>query len=211
MVIKKATQVGVSAYCVRWAIYWAEQVGLTALYVFPYQRQLADFSAARVRPLLAESRSSAIALADGGVRNAGLMQIGRGYLYLRGSESVADLQSVDADVLVLDEYDLLAADHIPDAERRLGASEYGFIRRVGVPSLPGFGIAELYERSDRRRWHVRCDSCNERQPVSFAENIDRERLSSDLSEAAVASSTSRAENGLRSFRTATCAATTSRG
>ena len=70
LVIKKATQVGVSAFCVRWAIYWAEQAGLTALYVFPYQRQLADFSAARIRPLLgAEFLSDRVA--DGGVRNAG--------------------------------------------------------------------------------------------------------------------------------------------
>jgi hypothetical protein len=45
LVIKKATQVGVSAHSIRWAIYWAEQAGLTAVYVFPYQRQLADFSA----------------------------------------------------------------------------------------------------------------------------------------------------------------------
>lgn len=55
MVIKKATQVGVSAFCIRWALYRVAVRGLTALYVFPRQRQLRDFSDARIKPLIATS------------------------------------------------------------------------------------------------------------------------------------------------------------
>jgi len=176
VVIKKATQVGISAFCIRWAMYWADQAGLTSLYVFPHQRQLADFSTTRIRPAIEGSEYLRGRVASGSVQSAMLKQIGSGYLYLRGSESAADLQAVDADALVLDEYDLLHADNIPDAERRLGASDHGLICRVGVPSLPGFGIAELYASSDRRRWHVRCQSCGEWQPLTFGENIDVQAL-----------------------------------
>jgi len=105
MVIKKATQVGVSAFCVRWAMYWAAVHGLTALYVFPKQRQLRDFSDARIKPLIAASPQLRGVVPTGAVQNNGLKRIGDGHLYLRGSESVSDLQAVDADVLVLDEYD----------------------------------------------------------------------------------------------------------
>src|SRR5829696_2336078 len=55
VVIKKATQVGISALAIRWAMYWADQCGLTSLYVFPYQRQLADFSDTRIRRVIEAS------------------------------------------------------------------------------------------------------------------------------------------------------------
>jgi Phage terminase large subunit (GpA) len=175
VVIKKAAQVGVSAFCIRWAMYWAGARGLTALHVFPRQRQLRDFSDARIKPLIATSPLLRELVAAGSVQNNGLKRLGVGYLILRGSESVADLQAVDADVLVLDEYDDLAQDNVPDAERRLAASKLGLVRRVGVPSYPDYGIAGQYNRSDRRRWFVRCAACGLRQPITW-ENVDRHRL-----------------------------------
>ena len=175
MVVKKAAQVGVSAFCIRWALYWAAVHGLTALYVFPRQRQLRDFSDARIKPLVASSSVLTEFVVHGGVQNNGLKRFGNGYLVLRGSESVPDLQAVDADVLVLDEYDDLVQDNVPDAERRLGASNHGLVRRVGVPSYPDYGVAQQYDRSDRRRWFVRCDRCSLHQPITWA-NVDTEKL-----------------------------------
>ena len=175
VVIKKAAQVGVSAFCIRWAMYWAGARGLTALYVFPRQRQLRDFSDARIKPLIATSPLLQELVTAGAVQNNGLKRLGDGHLILRGSESVADLQAIDADVLVLDEYDDLVQNNVPDAERRLAASKLGLVRRVGVPSYPDYGIAEQYNRSDRRRWFVRCAACGLRQPITW-QNVDPLRL-----------------------------------
>ncbi len=175
VVIKKAAQVGVSAFCIRWAMYWAGARGRTALYVFPRQRQLRDFSDARIKPLIATSPLLKELVAAGAVQNNGLKRLGSGHLVLRGSESVADLQAVDADVLVLDEYDDLVQNNVPDAERRLAASQLGLVRRVGVPSYPDYGIAEQYNRSDQRRWFVRCEACGLRQPITW-KNVDPNRL-----------------------------------
>ncbi len=175
VVIKKAAQVGVSAYCIRFAMFWAGAHGLTALYVFPRQRQLRDFSDARIKALIAASPSLQVLVPPGAVQNNGLKRLGSGYLVLRGSESAADLQAVDADVLVLDEYDDLAQDNVPDAERRLAGSKLGLVRRVGVPSYPDYGIAAQYDRSDQRRWFVRCAACGLRQPITW-QNVNPHRL-----------------------------------
>ncbi len=174
LVVKKAAQVGVSTYCIRWALYWAAR-GLSALYVFPREAQLRDFSDARIKRTVEVSPVLQALMPSRSTGNKGLRQVGDGFLYLRGSESMAALQAVDADVLVLDEYDDLVQNHVPDAERRLGASELGLVRRVGVPRYPGFGVADEYDRSDRRQWFVRCGGCNLRQLVTF-ENVDVDRL-----------------------------------
>lgn len=100
-----------------------------------------------------------------------MKRIGTSHCYFRGSESRNDLIAVDADLLVLDEYDSLDAAHIPEAERRISGSELGLIRRVGVPSAPEFGIAKLYDDSDQRRWHVTCNGCSRAQSPTFDANV----------------------------------------
>ena len=43
----KGTQVGVSAWLVRWAMHHADVHGLTILYIFPTLQQMHDFADAR--------------------------------------------------------------------------------------------------------------------------------------------------------------------
>jgi hypothetical protein len=170
-----STQVGISAYLVRWTMFWADVRGLTALYVFPKQQQLYDFSDSRIRPLVLGSEYLRDRVPGLHVQNKGLKQIGMGFVYYRGSESKESLDSVDADVLALDEYDTLKQANIPDAERRISGSERGMIRRVGVPSIPDFGISKLYMESDQRRWHVKCSHCGDWQYLTFHDNVDQPR------------------------------------
>jgi phage terminase large subunit GpA-like protein len=153
--VKKATQVGISAYLLRWVLYWPDQRGLTGLYVFPRRKQMYDFADARVDAAIRRSEYLAARVGNPGadmkgVDNKGLKRVGTGWVYFRGSESEDDLDSVDADVLCMDEYDRLKAANIPVAERRVsGEHSLGLIRRVGVPSVPN-GAARPSSR--RRAW-----------------------------------------------------------
>lgn len=176
MVIKKGTQVGVSAWAVRWALYHCDLRGLTCLYIFPTQQDVFDFGDARVKPVIEASDYLRGRVLPDDPSNKGLRKIGLGFIYFRGSESKRKLDSVDADLLVIDEYDTVNAANIPDAERRLsGPLSKGLIRRVGVPSIPGWGIARAYDESDQRQWHVKCQACGDYQPISFHENVDQLR------------------------------------
>jgi hypothetical protein len=193
VVIRKATQVGISAALARWAIHEADRNGRTVLYVFPTKTDVFDYADARIKPMI--ERSDYLATRIGDPNNKGLRRIGRGWTYWRGSENKRALDSVDADCLALDEYDTLNQAHVPDAERRVsGLLSAGLIRRIGVPSLPQFGIAEQYDESDQRRWLARCTRCDYRQgdchetknplvaprgtgwqEVDFWENVDQPR------------------------------------
>jgi hypothetical protein len=172
--IMKSTQVGVSAWAVRWAIYHTDLRGMTGLYVFPTLSDVYDFSDARIKTVIDASKYLRARVLPDDPQNKGLKKIGLGFIYFRGSESKRKLDSVDADHLVLDEYDTLAQDNIPDAERRLsGPLSKGLIRRLGVPSIPNWGIAKKFEESDQRRWFVKCEACNEWQPLAFHDNVDQ--------------------------------------
>lgn len=177
IVVMKSTQVGVSAWASRWAMYHSDVHRRTGLYVFPTQDQVRDFSAARIKPAIDASEYLRGRQRNTDPSSKGLIGLGGGMVYFRGSQERRNLDSVDADYVVLDEYDMLAQENIPDAERRVsGPRSAGLIRRVGVPTVPGSGIAQLYEVSDRRQWHVKCEACNEWQTIDFFENVDQVRM-----------------------------------
>src|SRR3954453_10743391 len=52
VVVKKGTQVGVSTYLLRWAMFWADVRALNALYVFPKRQQMYDFADARIKAVI---------------------------------------------------------------------------------------------------------------------------------------------------------------
>lgn len=165
--LMKSTQVGASAWLVRWAIYWADVHGKTALYVVPGDEQLRSFYNARIATLLRGPYFSG-RVANAAVSNVHQREIGNGWLNLRGAQTVAGLETTDADVLAIDEYDLIPREAVPVAERRLSApTSLGLIRRIGWPTIDGFGIAKQYAQSDRRRWFVKCPSCREQQFLRF--------------------------------------------
>ena len=175
LVVMKATQLGLSAWLVRWALCWADMHAARVLYIFPRERQLLDFSDGRIKPLiLGEYLRTRVPPAS--VMNKTLKSVGLGICYFRGSEAEAGLESIDADALCLDEHDLLVQAHIPIAERRVGGQDsMGLIRRVGFPTISEHGIHKEFKKTDQREWHVKCDACGEWQAVTWAENVDMER------------------------------------
>ena len=175
VVVMKATQLGISAWLVRWALCWADMHAARVLYIFPRERQLLDFSDGRIKPLiLGEYLRTRVPPAS--VMNKTLKSVGLGIVYFRGSEAEAGLESIDADALCLDEHDLLVQSHIPIAERRVGGQDsMGMIRRIGFPTISDHGIHKEYKRSDQREWTVKCERCGEWQALTWAENVDLTR------------------------------------
>jgi len=164
--VMKATQVGASAWLVRWTIYWADQ-GDTMLYVFPADEQLRSFYNSRIAPLL-RGPYLMRRVEHANVSNAHQREIGKGWLNLRGAQTVAGLETIDADGISMDEYDLIPKQAIPVAERRISApTSRGLVRRIGWPSIDGYGIAQKYDESDRRRWFITCGACKEQQFLRF--------------------------------------------
>jgi hypothetical protein len=176
IVVKKATQIGVSAYLIRWSLFYADTRGWSVLYIFPTVKQLYDLSDARVQPLIDNTEYLRGRVPRTRVQNKGLKGVGLGLVYFRGSERKRALDSVDADAIAFDEYDTLTQENLPDAERRVSGSEHGLVRRVGVPSVPDFGVSAGYERSDQRQWLVKCEGCGEWQPIDFWANVDQESM-----------------------------------
>lgn len=175
VVYKKSTQVGASAGTVRWGVRECDQYGRRVIYTFPTDTHVRDFGDERIEPSIEASPYLRKRIPAGYVKNKHLKRIGRGFLYLRGAKSRTGAQSIGGGSIVFDEYDELEPRIVEQFERRLsGAKQRGEaprLRRLGIPTAPGFGIDRLYDESDQREWHVTCPDCGHEQTIEWARNV----------------------------------------
>ncbi len=183
IVIQKAAQVFVSEYLINTAL-WVADTGQgdrgNVLFVMPTQTQMNDFSQARIDRAVADSpylqgRLMPAPPARHGPVRQSLKKVGLGYIYLRGSDSRRQLTSVDADAVLLDEYDLMADGVLPLAQKRLASSRLGWLRVASTPRLPEAGINALFLQSDQRYYFLRCPACRAEQRLTWDENVDPKR------------------------------------
>src|SRR5436309_508013 len=158
VVLTKAAQVGGTTWAILRSIH-ACRSGLNVIYYFPTRTDVLDFSKSRVAPLLQDNPFLGKLMTD--TDTAGLKRIGSAHLYLRGMQSAVGLKSVPADMLVFDELDEATPDAKTRAKERLSHSDYRRTIELSNPSLPGYGIDEVFQASDQRHWTIRCDACRE--------------------------------------------------
>jgi hypothetical protein len=157
VVLSKAAQVGGTTWGILRSIH-ACLTGLNVMYFFPTRTDVIEFSKSRVGPLLAENPFLAKAMTD--TDTAGLKRIGDSYLYLRGMQSTVGMKSVPADMIVFDELDESTPEAKTLARERVAHSDYKRILELSNPSLPEYGIDEVYQASDQRHWTLKCPSCS---------------------------------------------------
>jgi hypothetical protein len=156
VVVSKGAQVGGTTWALLRSIH-ACAMGLNVIYYFPTRTDVIEFSKSRVGPLLAENAFLGRLMRD--TDTAGLKRIGEAHLYFRGMQSSVGLKSVPGDMVVFDELDESPPESKTMARERLAHSDYKRIIELSNPSLPDYGIDEVYQRSDQRHWTVKCPGC----------------------------------------------------
>lgn len=183
VIVQKSAQVGLTELMVSKAL-WAADTAVggrgNVLYAMPTQNQMDDFAQSRFDPAIQNSAylRSRLQPEPPNRKRADsrrLKRVGPGYIYLRGADSRRQMASIDADLVLLDEFDQMADGIQALAEKRLASSRQGQLFIASTPRLPEAGINALYLHSDQRRYHLTCTSCGLEQPLTWEENVDFKR------------------------------------
>ena len=154
------------------------QAPITTIYTLPTSSEAKNFVLTKFDPMIERSPGllamvQKVVLRQKILYNSVVKRIGPSYYFFRGSWTVWGAQSIDADVLVIDELDFQKPDVRQMWEERTeGSSSQDIIFWIGYPSIPQFGIEELYQDSDQRMWFIECGHCFKRQVLEFPANID---------------------------------------
>ena len=182
IVIQKAAQVGVTELLVSLAL-WAADTGYAGrgnvLYLMPTKAQMDDFVQSRFDQAIRESEYLTDRLRPEppgrrGADNRQIKRFGNSFIYFRGTESTRAISSVDADLVILDEFDQMAAGTQERVLSRIASSSNGKIIIASTPRIPGAGISALYLKSDRNIYQIPCPSCGLEQPLEWDRNVDQD-------------------------------------
>lgn len=180
-VIMKSAQVGWSVLAILKSIHAAKLRRMNVIYVLPTRNASRDFVIPKVNPMI--DRNPVIRDIVKGTDSTSLKQVGDRWIYFRGAFHKGEAISTTADLVVSDEHDISDQGVLTIYQSRLQASEYGYFWRFSNPTLPGFGVHELWQESDQMHWFVTCPHCKhewymgfERDDIEKNHYVDRERL-----------------------------------
>lgn len=157
---KKCSQLGISELKIRRALATAYMIPhMSVMLTMPTTGMASNFAKTRIDPIIADSETLKSAL-DANKDSTELKGIGTSHLYVRGTFSDTAAISVPVDFLLVDEVDFSNPDVLDKFESRFTHSKYKWRMETSTPTLPGFGIDERMQSSNRHHQLVRCCHCN---------------------------------------------------
>ena len=165
--IKKAAQLGFTEIFVLRTLHGMryQRYPAGALYLFPTQDDVTDFSKGRFQPLLADN-PEAIGRFIKDTDAANIKRIGKSMLYFRGARATgkiegikktsSKLKTIPVDLINYDEFDEMDPDMVDLASERIGHSKIREENKISTPSIPDWGIDREYQLTDQQIWIIRC-------------------------------------------------------
>lgn len=167
---QKAAQMGYSEAAINRAFKSIDVDRESVLYVLPTERPDAvDFSSSRFDPAL--EMSPHLRGLFSSTKSLGLKRAGNACLYIRSARSRSQLKSIPAGNITLDELDEMEKASISLARERGSGQEHKTEFDISTPTVPNYGINEIFEMSDKRAYVFRCPHCHRLTQLTYPDCI----------------------------------------
>ncbi len=177
--VGKTTMAICEAYCL--ADTWARP--LRIIYTMHTDKAVQEFSQTRARQAIEASSylRDKVGAVNNVYRKTMLRRVGvPSVILFKGASQGQQALSEPADVVFHDEVDFSRPDVLDLYEDRIAHSEVAWRRAFGTPTVPGFGVSALWEKSTQTEWLVTCPYCGDERPLtwpaSFAADAEQPHL-----------------------------------
>jgi len=153
----KGAQLGITEILINLAFYTIDMLRKDVLYVLPTRGNASDFSKSRFNTALKLSPYLDRVFTD--TNSIEIKQAGSNTLYIRGSRGDSNLKSIPVSVLLLDELDEMSQRAINLALTRLDGQLDKHVWGISTPTVPDYGIHELYKDSTQEQFIFKCPCC----------------------------------------------------
>lgn len=180
IIVRKASQICISEWMIC-EMFSRARAGHAGMYILPTDVLRNTFVPRRIDKLLQRvafyRANYSLARKDSDMKSQKVFW-GQDWRFA-GANAPDNFYEFPCSTLLFDEYDrclLKAGGNLQLAYDRLGKAklEDQRIIIVGNPSRPGYGVDHEYEKSDKKRYLIKCESCNEYQPLNWFVNFVRE-------------------------------------
>lgn len=168
---QKAAQLGFTVVGMNRTFYKIDIERVNCLYLLPTKTPDAtDFSATRFDSLLEISPHLEKLFSD--VKNVATKRAGSATLYIRGANSRSGLKSIPCSFLVFDEYDEMNQANVPLALERMSGQLDKQAWAISTPTVPDFGINELFKNSSQEHFFFKCPSCSKQIQLEWPDSFE---------------------------------------
>jgi len=168
IVIRKAAQVGVSTFAILKELHDAIYYKLNQIHTLPTREDVWKFVPDKVDGIVKSNPSIVI----DGKNEVEQKQIGRSFIFYKGTFMEKEAIMLTSDRNIYDEVDKSNSSVIRDYRSRLGASQIREEIYISTPTVPNFGIDALWDQSDQKHWRFQCPKCKTWQYMEWDKNID---------------------------------------
>ena len=167
---QKAAQMGYTELGLNLVFYSMDILRVDCMYILPNTKpDAADFSTGRFNRAIELSPHIKNMFTE--TNNVGHKKSGNVNLYVRGSNSRAQLKSVPISGLVFDELDEMMQKNLALAEERQSGQVIKWNWKISTPTIPGNGINKYYNDSTQEHFFFRCPSCSKLIELKFPESL----------------------------------------
>lgn len=171
IVIKKCSQVGGSVIFNLKILFAALKFDWSIIYTFPSQDDAQEFVKSKTNKIISANRHVFGSLDSDSVEQK---HIGNAEIFFKGLNSETSSIMTTAQLLVHDEASRSNQMAMTSMESRTKGVEKSKRYRwmFSNPTTEKDIIAEKWEESDKKEWHVTCTVCNTEQPMKWPDNIE---------------------------------------
>lgn len=152
----------------------AKFLGINQIHTLPTASDVQRFVPSKVDQIL-KMNPSILEGTKGNVDAVTQKQIGKAFIFYRGTFAEREAIMLSSDVNYYDEVDKSDQAVIRDYNSRMSFSQLKRKRYLSTPTIPDFGISRLFNRSDQKYWRFNCPKCGHRQHLEWEKNVDFER------------------------------------
>ena len=166
LVLRASRQVEKSTFLVNTILHAAcLHPGVQMLFVCPRAEQARVFSRSRLIPALEQSpliRRSLLGTSKRPPQVTNLRFVNDSQLYVRAAFHSADAaRGISADLLLVDEFQDIAAGDLPVLQETMSHSRVGRTILTGTPKLQENHLDGMYAQSMANEWTIPCDACGQ--------------------------------------------------
>jgi hypothetical protein len=173
IVAMKAAQIRFSTAATIASLWCADNKGVNVIYTLPTQADVFQFVGGKVNRLISQNPCLLDMVKDKDTVEQ--KQVGNNIIYYRGTFTQKSAMMVSSDLNVHDELDTSDQNVVENYSTRLQASKVKRTWWFSHPSLPNYGIHEIFKKSDQKHWFITSPHCKKKQYLSWPESICEKR------------------------------------
>lgn len=172
----KSAQSGISTWAILSSLHMGRYQGLNQIHTLPTSGDATTFVQSKTNEIIRNNECLSMKMTKEDTDSVGQKQMGKGFLFYRGTKGKSSGIMITSDRNIYDEYDFSDHEQLGNFQSRLeGADSMKMEAWISTPTFEDFGISEKFNASDQKHMRFNCPHCGHRQHMDWFKSVNHDK------------------------------------